>query len=72
VTSAEKQIFFRELQKLRPPDHALAKFCHACGAKLVYRNAKFQVYGESTNFTIPMGFCPYCDGFPAVTGAAVA
>jgi hypothetical protein len=72
VTSAEKQDFFRELQNLRPPDHALAKFCLACGAELVYLNAKFQVYGESTNFTIPMGFCPYCDGIPAVISSAVA
>jgi hypothetical protein len=72
VGSAAKPDLLRALQEHLGGNSALPKTCLSCGADLVYLNADFRVYGESTHITIPMGFCPYCDGLPAVSDAAVA
>jgi hypothetical protein len=50
----------------------LPKICVSCGADLVYLNAVFQVFGEKDRFTMPLGFCPFCDGVPTLPESAVA
>jgi hypothetical protein len=67
-----KQNFLDALWEHLAANPKLPNCCASCGADLVYLNAHFQVYEESTHFTAPIGFCPYCDGLPTVTTTAVA
>jgi hypothetical protein len=67
-----KHNFLGALQEHLATNPKLPNRCASCGADLVYLKARFQVYEESTQFTVPIGFCPYCDGLPTATDAAVA
>jgi len=67
-----KQNFLDAFREHVAANPKLSNCCASCGADLVYLNAHFQVYEESTHFTVPIGFCPYCDGLPNAIDAAVA
>lgn len=67
-----KQTFLDALREHLSANPKLPNCCASCGADLVYLKARFQVHEESTHFTVPIGFCPYCDGLPAARDAAVA
>jgi hypothetical protein len=66
-----KQNFLNAFREHLAANPKLPNCCASCGADLVYLNAHFQVYEESTHFTVPIGFCPCCDRLPAVTDTAV-
>lgn len=67
-----KQNFLDALRDHLAANPKLPNCCASCGADLVYRKVHFQVYNEPAHFTVPIGFCPYCDGPPTATDAAVA
>ena len=67
-----KQNFLDALRGHLATHPKLPSCCASCGADLVYLKAHFQVYEESTHLTVPIGFCPYCDGLPTATDSAVA
>jgi hypothetical protein len=71
VDVRSKRNFLDALRKHLAASAKLPSCCASCGADLVYLKAHFQVYGGSTHFTVPIGFCPCCDGLPKANNAAV-
>jgi hypothetical protein len=75
VTSAgkaTKRDFLAALRKHLEDKRKLPKECPSCSATLVYFDAQFRLYEDTEHFTIPLGFCPYCDELPPAREAAVA
>jgi hypothetical protein len=72
VDVISRQNFLDALREHLAANPNLPNCCPCCGADLVYLKAHFQVYEEPAHFTVPIGFCPYCDGLPIASDAAVA
>ena len=53
---------------------ASAVFCGSCSARLVYCDYQFWLHGKEENgaCTVPIAFCPYCDGVPSSAHGAAA
>jgi hypothetical protein len=72
MASAVKRDLIRALQNLNLAGRPLPKFCDSCGADLVYVKAVFREFAGTNKFVLPLGFCPDCDGLPAVQRGEVA
>jgi hypothetical protein len=72
VRTSPKHEFLEALEQHLADSPELPIGCLTCGAKLIYVNADFQLYGERAHVTIPLGFCPFCDGLPAASDTEIA
>ena len=72
MAKATKRDFLTALRKHLEGERQLPKECLSCGAALVYFDARFRLHENTEHFTIPLGFCPYCDELPPAAEAAVA
>ena len=61
ASNATKQDFLTALRQHLEDKHELPTECPGCGAALIYFDAQFRLYEDAEHFTIPLGFCSYCD-----------
>jgi hypothetical protein len=59
---ASKHDFIRALRESLAGPINLPKICHTCGCDLIYLHAELTEFEQGEQFTIPLGFCPFCDG----------
>jgi hypothetical protein len=64
ASNATKRDFLAALRQHLEDKRELPNECPGCGAALVYFDAQFRLYEDTEHFTIPLGFCPYCDQLP--------
>jgi len=46
--------------------------CRSCGSALVHYSLYVWTNDETESWTVPVGFCPHCDGLPPVAQPGVA
>ncbi len=74
TAKSEGEEFFQSLRSSLKEPHALHRYCDSCSAPLVYCDFEFWLHGKEdrSSCTVPIGFCPHCDGLPTLHQNAAA